>query len=210
VAEPPLGSVQILGDKLLRRPLLAVVLHAPRPHDSESQLRAPTGHPKDESPAQANQRREAVLGGAARHGEAAVRAGVGGRERLAEHVRHPREPLLHGLPVVAVPSAPVLGPSAQPPRDILHDASEASATRNANQPKNVILMDATEKPNRIQFRWSTVASANLVLGDEGELGVHLVRGRVRLQRAQEDDKSMEAAHPHGATHPRTRTHKHTH
>jgi hypothetical protein len=40
VAEPPLGSVQILGHKLLR-------------------------------------------------------AGVGGRERLAEHVRHPRESLLH-------------------------------------------------------------------------------------------------------------------
>jgi hypothetical protein len=64
-----------------------------------------------------------------------VRAGVGGRERLAEHVRHPREPLLHGLPVVTVAGAPVLRPSAQPPRDILHDAPEASATRNTNQAK---------------------------------------------------------------------------
>lgn len=66
-------------------------------------------------------------------------------------------------------------------------------------------MDATEKPNRIQCRWSTVASAHLVLGDEGELGVHLVRGRVRLQRAQEDGKSMEAA-PAWATHARGHTH----
>jgi hypothetical protein len=31
----------------------------------------------------------------ARHGEADVCAGVGGRERLTEHVRHPRESLLH-------------------------------------------------------------------------------------------------------------------
>jgi hypothetical protein len=98
VAEPPLGSVQILGHKLLRRSLLAVVLHAPRADDLESHLESSTQAPKRwklSKPTQAYQRREAVLGGAVRHGEADMRAGVGGRERLTEHVQHPRESLLH-------------------------------------------------------------------------------------------------------------------
>lgn len=113
VAELPLGAVQILGDQLLRRPLLAVV-----------------------------QRGEAVLGGTARHGEAAVGAGVGGGERLAEHVRHPREALLDGLAVLA--AAPVLSGLAHPPDHLL------------------------------------------VLGEQRELRVHLVCGRVRMERDVED------------------------
>uniref|UniRef100_A0A0D9WJQ7 Uncharacterized protein n=1 Tax=Leersia perrieri TaxID=77586 RepID=A0A0D9WJQ7_9ORYZ len=82
MAEPPFSAVQILGNKLLRRPLLAWW--------------------------------EAVLGCAARHGEAAVRAGVGGRERLAEHVRHPREPLLRRRVAVFLAVAVL-----RPPRHLL-------------------------------------------------------------------------------------------
>ena len=55
---------------------------------------------------------EAVFGGTARHEEAAVGAGVGGGERLVEHVRHPREALLDGLAVLA--AAPILSGLAHP------------------------------------------------------------------------------------------------
>jgi hypothetical protein len=69
VAEPPLGSVQILGHKLLRRSLLAVVLHAPRADDSESHLRAAPGHRKDGSfPSQRKRTRGGKQSSAARRG----------------------------------------------------------------------------------------------------------------------------------------------
>ena len=44
-------------------------------------------------------------------------AAVGGGERLAEHVRHPREVLLDGLVVLA--AAPVLSGLAHPPDHLL-------------------------------------------------------------------------------------------
>uniref|UniRef100_A0A0D9WJQ8 Uncharacterized protein n=1 Tax=Leersia perrieri TaxID=77586 RepID=A0A0D9WJQ8_9ORYZ len=95
MAEPPFSAVQILGNKLLRRPLLAVILRAP--NQTIHQRTNPI-----------------VLGCAARHGEAAVRAGVGGRERLAEHVRHPREPLLRRRVAVFLAVAVL-----RPPRHLL-------------------------------------------------------------------------------------------
>ena len=136
-------------------------------------------------PIQAYQRREAVLGGAARHGEAAVRAGVGRRERLAEHVRHPREALPHGVPVIAVAAAPVLRPSAQPPRDLLQEPEAGAPTTQISLKSS----PTGGKPNGIERRRCTVACAHLVLGDEGELRVHLVRGRVRLQQTQQANQA---------------------
>jgi hypothetical protein len=114
------GAVQILGHELLRRPLQAVVLHKPNQTKSTATKQYTPNH-HEMSPPQEQDRTsggKAVLGGAARHGEVAVRAGVGGRECFAEHVRHPREPphdVLVLLTVVVTSCAPVL-PCPRPRR----------------------------------------------------------------------------------------------
>jgi hypothetical protein len=46
VAEPPLGAVQIPGNKLLRRPLLGVILRPGNQQDSANQLKARTSQRK--------------------------------------------------------------------------------------------------------------------------------------------------------------------
>jgi hypothetical protein len=52
-----------------------------------------------------------------------VRAGVRCRERLAEHVGHPRDALLDGVPVLL--AAAVLGPAARGPGRLLQATESA-------------------------------------------------------------------------------------
>jgi hypothetical protein len=120
--------VQILGHELLRRPLQAVVLHKPNQTKSTATKQYTPNH-HEMSPPQEQDRTsggKVVLGGAARHGEVAVRAGVGGRECFVEYVRHPREPphdVLVLLTVVVTNCAPVPAPaSLGQTRDAMEDS----------------------------------------------------------------------------------------
>lgn len=99
-----------------------------------------------------------------------MRAGVGRRERLAEHVRHPREPLLHAVPVLALAVV-------RPPRHLLQSPEEKRRKLRPKKKKKTKRNHQTKCSNCF-----AQAGAHLLLRDKRELRVHLVGRRVRLQR----------------------------
>jgi hypothetical protein len=89
VTELPLSSMQILGNKLLRRPELIVILSRNTRMNVVSKLERLFQQPNGPmtNPA-THQRCKAILGSSARNREPSMRACVRSRECFTEHVQH--------------------------------------------------------------------------------------------------------------------------